>query len=154
MTNDPLLQQLQDQAQAFNPDPPPGARRHVLSALESLSASRTRPRRGPLYWVARGAAVAAIIALAAILIVHQYSTPRAPIVKHSPSPRPAGQITVAVVKATDPSALAERFVDQPLEGELQNLMIDLGRAKDSITRALPIGMKRHRPATQPPSRVL
>ena len=149
MTNDPLLQQLHEQARAFNPDPPPGARRHVLSALESLSASRTRARRGPLYWVARGAAVAAIIALAAILIVHQYSTPRAPIAKHSPSPR-AGQITVAVVKATDPSALAERFVDQPLEGELQNLMTDLGRAKDTITRALPLSVKRQRPATQPP----
>ena len=155
MTDDPLFDQLREQAQAFDPDPPPGMRRHVLAAVESLAASRARAPHGPVYWLARGGAVAVVIVLTTIVIVHHYARTDGPVVVQRPAPRgSAVELTRAVAKATDPSALAERFVDQPLEGELQNLMTDLGRAKDTITRALPMSIKRQRPATQPPPRVL
>ena len=126
MTDDPLSDQLREEAQAFDPDPPPGVRRHVLAAVESLAASRARAPHSPLYWLARGAIAATVIVLTAIVVVRHYSRTAGPVVVQHPTPRgPAVELTRAVARATDPSALAERFVDQPLEGELQNLMTDL-----------------------------
>jgi hypothetical protein len=55
------------------------------------------------------------------------------------------------VLAANPLALAHRWIDQPLEGELQNLMTDLSRTGNTVTRILPSPTRRPKPTTQSPA---
>jgi hypothetical protein len=54
---------------------------------------------------------------------------------------------VAIV--ADPVTLARRYIDQPLEGEVDRLIAGLAQARDTVVRVLPAATKRERAGTRP-----
>jgi len=145
MTQEQLTDQLRHQAARFDPQPPPTLRRRVATALADAPPPRGAAR--PHYfWFALTGAVLACAAVVVTLIV------RAPQPTHpSIAQRPPTQHTDPVLAATpsrpSPLALAQEWIDDPLEGEVQNLWIDLKTASQTVSSVLPSPVKRARATT-------
>jgi hypothetical protein len=142
MNSDPLISQLREEAARFDPAPPPAVRRAVLgaiAALENARAPRTIMARMSGRWSIAAAALALVTAavLIALTVGHR---PAAPVVVRAPQKTLPSTGTFS--GSANPIALARRWVEEPLQGEVNNLMTGLTEAGDTVTRALP-GAVRH-----------
>jgi hypothetical protein len=69
------------------------------------------------------------------------------------APHPAGpkislpDTSVAIVG--DPVGLARRYIDRPLEGEVDRLLAGLTQTRDTVARVLPAPVKRPAAGTRP-----
>jgi hypothetical protein len=147
MSTDPLISQLREEAARFDPAPPPAVRRAVLAAiadLESTPAPRTRPAGTFARWPFAAALAVVTTAVVIVLVVrHRPATPT--IVQTPEKSQWAAQTlhsTGTFSGSAHPIALARRWVQEPLQGEVNNLMTGLTEAGDTVTRALP-GAVRH-----------
>jgi len=138
---DPMIAQLRQQAQAFDPQPPAGLHRRIISTLAQADNSpRSSPSR--LGWLFAAGTLAAA-AIVAVLVLRDH--PVAPI--HPPKPNPAKFALDPSVP--NPLTLAMQYVDDPLQNEAENLLKDLSRASTTVTHVFPGGAKRQpRPASQ------
>jgi hypothetical protein len=142
MNRQQLTNQLRHQAARFESEPPAGLRRQVLSAIARVEPEQ-HARRSPLIFLAGSLATAACALALFFLLRDHPATPT--IVKAPPTPPSA---SIAAVPATaNPLALAHRWVDAPLEGEVQTLLTDLKTASQTVSNILPAPIKRPRPAT-------
>ncbi len=141
---DPIAVQLRAEAGAGDPAVPAGLRRRVISAL---AAAEPAPRTRALDWWPAGIA-AGIVAgvIVAIVLIHQPG--KTPSIGHGTI---AKKLHPSNEKGASPTpfALAQQWIDDPLEGELRNLMNDLSRTTDTVTNVLPSGSKR-KAAIEPP----
>lgn len=138
---DSLTEQLRKQAAAFDPNPPAGVHRRILSTLAEVDAS---PRRSHsrLSWLFAAGTIAAA-AIVAVLVLRDH--PISPI--NPPKQTPAKFALDPTVP--NPLALALQYVDDPLQNEAENLLKDLSRASTTVTHVFPGGAKRQlRPASQ------
>jgi hypothetical protein len=142
-----LVEGLRAEASAFDPPPPPGMRRRVLSAVaEAQGLGRAAGASG--WWrVAMGATAVATAAGLAIFW--------RPAAVNSPTPQPT------LVRATAPAptfaianplTLAHRLVNDPLEAEYQDLVTRLSDAGRTVRNVLPgtSASKGTRPAGRAP----
>lgn len=134
----PLADRLRDEAQQYDPEPPPALHRAIMSALANTPAPAAQ-RRYTFDWKLLTGGLAAVIALGIVLTRH-HTAPQAnpsPIEIVSTSPKTADPF-----RAAHPIALAERWVGEPFETELQQLVSDLSRPGAAALRVLPATVKR------------
>jgi hypothetical protein len=148
--DDRLTNALRAQARAFQPEPPAGVRRRVRSALAEVD---TAPGASPGPWagwsiILTGLTAAAAVVVIVIAVSHR---PASRDIAQRPVPdRPHPVLPSASVAVADPVSLAHRFLDQPLETEVEHVLAGLSQTRDTVTRILPAPVRRARPATQPP----
>jgi hypothetical protein len=148
--DDRLTTDLRDQARAFTPQPPAALRRRIFSALAAVEASpavSARPSWSRLSVALTGLA-AAIVILVAVTIRTRPSHPT--VAQRPESTRLHPALSTASVAIADPVSLAHRYLDQPLETEVERVLAGLTQTRDTVTRILPAPVRRARPATQPP----
>lgn len=122
-----LIEKLQLQARAYDPQPPAGLERKISEAL--VTARRESPTRWSIPRFAWGAlATAAAVALAIFLTRPHEQTP---------APKPEQLVKMPSPNMPNPITLAHQLVDSPMETELRALMQDLSRTTDTVTRVLP-----------------
>jgi hypothetical protein len=139
---DPLTAQLREQAQSFDPEPPAGLHRRIVSAIAQADAS-PRPSHWRLGWLFAAGTVAAAV-LVAVLVLRDHSTSPIDPPRHIPARFANLDPTVP-----NPLALALQYVDDPLQNEAENLLKDLSRASTTVTHVFPGAAKRQqRPASQ------
>lgn len=149
-SDDQLTTQLRDEARAFAPQPPAGVRRRIMSALAEVEVASAAPRS--LWRI--GAVSAASLAVVAIVVIavavrHRPATPQ---IARGPLPARAHPVLPPPsVAFADPVSLAHRYLDRPLEDEVENVLVGLSRARDTVVRVLPAPARRPGPATRPPA---
>ncbi len=144
-TPDPMIAQLRQQAQAFDPNPPAGLHRRIISALAEADAA-PRPSHSRFGWLIAAGTLAAA-AIVAVLVLRDHPVLPIDPPKHNPA-KFALDPTVP-----NPLTLALQYVDDPLQNEAENLLKDLSRASTTVTHVFPGGAKRQvRPASQNSSR--
>jgi hypothetical protein len=86
-----------------------------------------------------------------VIAVAMRSRPVRPVVVRGTQPvRPGiGLPDTSVAIVADPVTLARRYIDQPLEGEVDRLIAGLAQARDTVVRVLPAATKRERAGTRP-----
>lgn len=148
----PIIDELVSQARGFDPEPPAHFNRRIRSAVAAvewpLAGGAARWFRRPVV-----AAVLAGVLLAAGLIYRQGRPARDVARGTGTTTTPTREVVVnrgagsTSFGSANLVALAERWVDQPLQGEVDNLLNDLARTKDTVARVLPAATKRARPTT-------
>lgn len=149
--DDRLTSELRAQARAFNPTPPAGVRRQIISALAEVE---TAPGAARESWAGWPAVITGLAAMAAIfvIVVAVRSRPTPNVIARHPTPdRPHPVLPHTSVAVADPMSLAHRYLDQPLETEVEHVLAGLTQTRDTVTRILPAPVRRARPATQPPA---
>jgi hypothetical protein len=150
--SDAIATRLREEAQAFNPTPPADMRRRVFSVLAGVESPDAHSGRGAVLRWLFAAGVVATAAVVAAMMLREH--PDAGSRPHSPS---RDRLVVgpgsSYSGAANPFALTLRFVDDPLEGEMQNLLSDLSRTSSTVARVLPGTTKRQKAATQGPAGV-
>jgi hypothetical protein len=147
MSTDPLINQLRDEAARFDPAPPPAVRRAVLAALAALDRTPA-PHTLPAGMFARWsfAAALAVVTVAVVIVLAVRHRPATPVIVRTPQKTQWAAQTLpstgAFSGSANPIAFARRWVEEPLQGEVHNLMTGLTEASDTVTRALP-GAVRH-----------
>lgn len=126
MNQQALIEQLQSRAGSFDPAPPAGLERKVA---EALAAAR---RDVPSGW-SRHIVWGVVTTAAAIVLAVLLARPDAP----EPGARPEQTVQMPSADMPNPMALAQKWVDDPMEAELRALMQDLSRTTDTVTRILP-----------------
>ena len=149
--DDRLTSELRAQARAFNPEVPSGVRRRIFSALAEADVA---PRSSRDSWAGWSTILAGLTAVAAIVVivlsVRSRPTPNI-IVRNSTPDRPHPTLlSHTSVAVADPMSLAHRYLDRPLETEVEHVLAGLTQTRDTVTRILPAPVRRARPATQPP----
>jgi hypothetical protein len=143
---DPLLTQLRDQAKQFDPQPPTTLRRRLLSALAHAPAPARAHRSPRLGWTIATLATAVLIGLAFWELRPQ---PRVTPIAQTPQSRPLAtqSLTASLTYPTgNPIALAQRWVEQPLQNQVNTLIDHLTSARDTLQSPFPSPIKRPRPA--------
>jgi hypothetical protein len=143
--NDPLINQLREQAKDFDPQPPPGLRRQLLSALPQAPAPARSRRGARLGWTIATVAAAVLIALAFWELRPQ---PRVSPIAQTPQSRPLATQSLAAsltYPTGNPIALAQRWVEQPLQDQVNTLIDHLTSARDTLQSPFPSPIKRPRP---------
>ena len=142
--NQPLIDQLRHDAQAFDPAPPAHLHRRIQSALAAVPDPASASRFTPIGW--RLAAMFAIALLGAAAVIYQQSRPKAPQVARMPTSQyPQPTPTLAIVHP-NPLWITQRWVEEPFQTEMTNLLTDLSRTTDTVSRVLPAPAKRAKPA--------
>ena len=142
--NDPLITQLRDQAKQFDPQPPATLRRRLLSALASAPAPRTNHT---LRLRLTLATIATAILIALAFFEFRPHPPTTPFVQ-SPQSRPGSARAIAtslIYPTGNPIALAQRWVEQPLQNQVNTLIDHLTSARDTLQSPFPSPIKRPRP---------
>jgi hypothetical protein len=143
--NDPLINQLRDQAKQFDPQPPATLRRRLLSALAQAPAPAHAHRSPRLGWTIATIAAAVLIGLAFWELRPQ--PPVTPIAQ-TPQSRPLSTQSLAAsltYPTGNPLALAQRWVEQPLQDQVNTLIDHLTSARDTLQSPFPSPIKRPRP---------
>jgi hypothetical protein len=144
--NEKLIAQLREEADRFDPQPPPGLRRRLLATLANAPAVR-RPRpTTPIYWSVAACATALAVAVVAFAL-RDRSPVHPPVVivpqtqqwAIKPLPSPA-----ALSASANPIALAQRWVEEPLQREVETWRNHLTSATDTVTGVFPAPVKRQR----------
>jgi hypothetical protein len=150
--DDSMIGRLRADAKAYQPEVPAGVRRRVMSALAEVETERSSPRGAWWRWVsAAGVGLAAVVVVA---LVMRSRPGHGPVVQGTPRTGP--RITLpdtSVAIGGDPVSLARRFIDRPLEGEVDRLLVGLEQARDTVVRVLPAPVKRERAAGTRPAGV-
>jgi hypothetical protein len=139
---DPLITQLRDQANAFDPDPPTALRRRLFEALAQASTPRPAHRSLKLGWTIATLAAAILIALAFWELRPQ---PRVTPFVQTPQSRPRALATSLSYPTGNPIALAQRWVEQPLQNQVNTLIEHLTSARDTLRSPFPSPVKRPHP---------
>jgi len=134
-----VIAQLREQARAIQPELPAGLHRRLASALAGLPpAPQPLFTRAAFRWLTLSAATLVAGALLAISLLRN----------HSASPTPEPLIAQTPIKppptagfSPTPVALAQHWVDNPLETELRDLLNDVSRATGTVTSVLPAPRK-------------
>lgn len=145
--NDKLIAQLREDAQRFDPQPPPGLRRRLITAIADAPASQRTPTMRIGWFVAACATAAAAAAIAvAAFVLRDHAPVRAPVVilpqtqqwlpKTLPSP--------GALASANPVSLAHRWVEQPLQNEVDTWKNHLTSAGNTVTGVFPAPVKRSR----------
>jgi hypothetical protein len=146
---DPLTTRLRDEARAFAPQPPAGVRRRIMSALAAADATPAAPRT---MWRISAISAAGLAIVAVVVAVTVRQRPAPPQVVRGPLPTHAQPVLPPPTFAfADPVSLAHRYLDAPIENEVENVLVGLSRARDTVVRVLPAPSKRPGPATRPPA---
>jgi hypothetical protein len=145
-SEDSLKAELREQARGFDPRPPTGLRRRIFSALAEVDKQAVaRPRNA---WQGWAAASVLVVMLGGLGVAGwMRSRPaQGPLVK-GPVTAPAvlGRTSVAIA---DPVTLAHRYVDGPLEAEVESLLTGLAQTRDTVARVLPAPARRTAAATR------
>lgn len=150
--DDRLTSELRAQARAFDPEAPPGVRRRIFSALAEVGAA---PDAGRGSWVGWPSILTGLTAAAAIVVIvlAVRNRPTPSTIAQRPAPERSHPAVLAhtSVAVADPMSLAHRYLDQPLETEVEHVLAGLTQTRDTVTRILPAPVRRARPATQPPA---
>ena len=136
-SSDPLINQLRDQAQQYNPQPSAGLRRRLLSSLAEAPSPQERPA-GHWGWLIAGTICAAVVAVAIVML--RDTSLVQPIVKVPHTQQPVVQTrptATLFASAADPVTLAQRWVEAPFEKEMTTLRNHLNSATDTVTGVLP-----------------
>src|SRR5258706_9523104 len=148
MNSDPLINQLREEAARFGPAPPPAVRRAVLEAIAALETTPA-PRMflaGALARWSIAATALALVTAAIVIVLAVRHRPAAPVIVQTPQKSQWATQTFPSAStfsgSANPLALARRWVEEPLQGEVHHLMTGLTEAGDTVTRALP-GAVRH-----------
>ncbi|HEY7117084.1 MAG TPA: hypothetical protein VH475_10880 [Tepidisphaeraceae bacterium] len=135
--NDQLTSRLRAQADAFRPELPAALHRQIASAL--AAARQDDPAR-PTSWLWSFTAVAtlAVVIFAATLIVrsHTHHTPIAQYPGRDRNPALVVTRNADLASAANPLRLGH-YLERPLESEVENLLTDLSRTRQTLTRVLP-----------------
>lgn len=145
MTPEQLTDQLRHQAARFDPELPAVLRRRIATALAEAPPPRAAARAQYLWFAATGAALACA-AVAFIVFLRAPQATHPPIAAH-PQTHRADPVLAATPTRPSPLALARQWIDAPLEGEVQNLWLDLKNASQTVSSVLPSPVKRSRPTT-------
>jgi hypothetical protein len=136
-----LAGRLRDEARAFDPAVPVGLRRRVFSKLARQPAIAAGAASGSQSLLLRAlGAVGLAAAVVALIFVARPGRPTAidrpkpPVIVKAPTPY--------AFAAADPDSLARRWVDQPIEAEIQSLMSGLSQAGETVAGVLPAAPKR------------
>jgi len=139
LTHDQLLAQLREQAGLIPSEFPAGMHRRIATALAALE-----PAPKPIWasaaarWISLSAAGMVVGVIVAVAVMRSGSTtpvPQPEIAKKIEKPSPNSLI------APTPVALVQQWVDNPLEGELRDLLDDVSRATETVTSVLPAARK-------------
>ena len=143
--SDPLTTRLREEARSFDPTPPADMHRRIVSALAAADVPRAADPHKPAWWWFAAGTIAAAACVAVLLLRDWPGSAKAP---HAPD-----RVVIGDMRTTYPSplTLALRYVDDPLEGEMQNLLNDLSRASTTVTHVFPGTAKRQKPTTQGPA---
>jgi hypothetical protein len=148
--NDKLIAQLREEAQRFDPKPLPGLRRRLIATIADAPASHRTPTMR-ISWPVAACATAATVAIAVTaFVLRDHARIRTPLVivpqtrqwatKTLPSP--------GVLASANPVSLAHRWVEQPLQTEVDTWMNHLTSAGGTVTSVFPAPVKRtHAPAS-------
>ena len=144
VVEDSVVARLRAEAADFHPDLPAGVRRRVMSALAALDAVGAEPAGRPVSWAWWSAVgrLAAGVVVALTLLGGPGTTPgqleRPGTIARTPDS--GGGLETGGFVGT-PIALLQEWVEEPLEGELQNLMTDVTRATGTLRSVLPAPAK-------------
>jgi hypothetical protein len=147
-SHQPIIDKLRSQAQAYQPTPPPHLNRRIREGLAAVEAPVRRVRAPWFAWQLAATVFAGALLAAALIYQQTRPTPQTVTIRPDkpgthvklPGKETAGFSTANLV------ALTHRWVDQPLQGEMENLLSDLSRTKDTVARVLP-ATKRAKPTT-------
>ena len=149
--DDSMVRRLRAQAEAYQPEVPTGLRRRVMSAMAGVEVGSSRSRAAGWRWMSvAGVGVAALV----VALVMRGRPVHGPVVQTTPQKGPRVTLpdtSVAIVG--DPVTLARRYIDRPLEGEVDRLLVGLEQARDTVVRVLPAPVKRERAAGTRPAGV-
>ena len=148
--DDRLTNELRAQAEAYNPEPPPALRRQIFSALAEIDAAPGAPRESWAGWSAVLTGLTAVVAIVILVVVVRSRPTPNTIAQHREPDRPHAVLPPTSLAVADPMSLAHRYLDQPLETEVEHVLAGLTQTRDTVTRILPAPVRRARPATQPP----
>lgn len=145
--NHPITDQLRSEAQSYDPAPPAHLNRRIRSALAALPDHGETSRAALLLRFQRPIIAATVLASALLLATLVYRrTEPTPKIAQTPTSKSSITSTPTFASARL-DALTYRWVEQPLEGEVTNLLTDLTRTKETVARVLPAAAKRAKPAT-------
>jgi hypothetical protein len=145
--NDPLINHLRDQAKAFDPEPPAPLRRRIFSGLAQAPAP-CADQTFTLRWTIATVAAAAAAILVALAFWEVRPEPHTTPLVQTPQSRPGSTrtVTVALVYPTgNPIALAQRWVEEPLQNQINTLIQHLTSATDTLKAPFPSPVKHPRP---------
>jgi hypothetical protein len=139
-TTPSIEEQLRQQARQFDPALPAGLHRRIISALAegNIAPANIAPTRRIeilQWWLAAGTLAAALL-LAFFLM----RTPNPP--HHTPAPQIVTSVNLDPVTTANPLALAARYVDHPLQGEVQTLLDEFSTASRTVTHVFPGAARR------------
>lgn len=137
LTHDQLIARLRQQAGLMTPELPAGMHRRIATALAALEPA-PRPFRGSAAarWISVSAAGIVVGVIVAIAVMRNGNTATQPqIAIQTEKPSPHALVTPA------PVTLVQQWVDNPLEGELRDLLNDVSRATETMTSVLPAARK-------------
>lgn len=137
LTHDQLIAQLREQAGLIPSEFPAGMHRRIATALAALEpAPQPIWTRSAVRWLSLSAAGIIVGVMIAMAVMRQTV------------PAPAPQIAQKIEKFNPnalstpaPVALVQQWVDNPLEGELRNLLDDVSRGAETVTSVLPAARK-------------
>ena len=141
---DPLITRLREQASTYDPQPPAGLRRRLLSAVAEAPGPQRPHRSLRLGWTVATLAAAILIVLAFWELRPQ---PRITPIAQTPQSRPGSTRAVAaslVYPTGNPIALAQRWVEEPLQNQVNRLIQHLNSATDTLKSPFPAPTKRPR----------
>ena len=149
--DDRLTDELRAQARAFQPAPPAGVRRRIFATLAEVETTPGAARESWAGWPAMLTGLTALVAIVVIVMaVRSRPTPNVITQRHAPE-RPHPMLPRTSLAVADPMSLAHRYLDRPLETEVEHVLAGLTQTRDTVTRILPAPVRRARPATQPPA---
>jgi hypothetical protein len=146
----PIIDRLKSQAQAYDPAPPGHLNRRIRTSLAAADAPSQVPLVSLLRWPLTAALLAGVLLAGAAIYRQSRRSPD--VAKGKPRNPPATVVHRAAPSPTFASAglpaLTQRWIDQPLQGEVESLLSDLTRTRQTVERVLPAAARRTKPATK------
>jgi hypothetical protein len=144
--NDKLIAQLREYAQRFDPQPPPGLRRRLIAAIADAPASHRAPTMRIGWFVAACATAAAAAIAVAAFVLRDHAPIRTPvvIVPQTQQWSPKALSSPGTLASANPISLAHRWVEQPLQNEVDTWKNHLTSAGNTVTGVFPAPVKRSR----------
>jgi hypothetical protein len=93
------------------------------------------------------------VAVVVITLVMRPRPVQGPIVQGKPAGPRISLPDTSVAIVGDPVTAARRYIDRPLEGEVDRLLVGLEQARDTVVRVLPAPVRRERAAGTRPAGV-
>jgi hypothetical protein len=151
--NDPIIDALRAQALECDPQPPAHLNRRIRSALAAVEMPGGGSSRG--HGAARWPVAATIVVgavLAAAMIVQHLRPWSRELVKIPPGQQPSNAVAATtphplIASSANPLVLTQRWIEAPIRTEMDGLLTDLSRTRDTVVRVLPAASKRARPTT-------